>query len=131
MAVHETLLRRFIADEVNKVKGAYLPVYAGKIERILVRKVSCKKLHPNPNDEFCFPEIGPSDKIISEYRKDFSEYGNDSQAGAFVKSPAFEPIQVQKISPDGYLILNGHHRWAAALKSEQGKIRATIQNPSK
>ena len=28
-----------------------------------------------------------------------------------------EPLQVQKLRPDGYMILNGHHRWAAAVRT--------------
>ena len=40
-----------------------------------------------------------------------------------------EPVIVHKMQPDGYLILNGHHRWAAALKTGLDKIRAEIINP--
>lgn len=30
--------------------------------------------------------------------------------------------------PDGYMILNGHHRWAAALQSGTGKVRIQVVN---
>lgn len=35
-----------------------------------------------------------------------------------------EPLTVEKIRPDGYLLLNGHHRWAAAMR--MGVRRAPI-----
>ena len=57
----------FLADEVSKVKGVYYPLKAGFLRMAFVRSVSCSKLHPNPNDEFCDPEIGPSFRIISDY----------------------------------------------------------------
>ena len=43
----------FLADEVSKVKGVYYPLKAGFLRMAFVRSVSCSKLHPNPNDEFC------------------------------------------------------------------------------
>ena len=44
----------FLADEVSKVKGVYYPLKTGFLRMAFVRSVSCSKLHPNPNDEFCF-----------------------------------------------------------------------------
>ncbi len=37
-----------------------------------------------------------------------------------------EPLIVEKIRPDGYLILNGHHRWAAALRLGFSRIPVEI-----
>ena len=31
--------------------------------------------------------------------------------------PWEEPLIVEKVHPEGYMLLNGHHRWAAALKT--------------
>ena len=42
-----------------------------------------------------------------------------------------EPVIVHKMKPDGYMILNGHHRWAAALKTGLSKLRIEITNPKK
>ena len=42
-----------------------------------VRSVSCSKLHPNPNDEFCDPEIGPNYSIISCYEGDYRRIRED------------------------------------------------------
>ena len=65
----------FLDKEVNKVKGIYYPVKAGFLRRVLIRKALCRKLHPNPDDEFCDPGIGPNYGIISNYVKKFSEGG--------------------------------------------------------
>ena len=35
---------------------------------------------------------------------------------------------VERITPDGYLLLNGHHRWAAAIKTGLPKIHAEVVN---
>ncbi len=56
--------------------------------------------------------IGPSYRIISEYERKFihrQQIGEKFYEGD-------DPIIVSRIRPDGYMILNGHHRWAAALR---------------
>ena len=52
-----------------------------------------------------------------------------SPAKFSTKGSIHEPIVVQRAKPDGFLILNGHHRWTAALESGIPKIRAIIVNP--
>ncbi|WP_022760235.1 ParB/RepB/Spo0J family partition protein [Butyrivibrio sp. AD3002] len=42
--------------------------------------------------------------------------------------PFSEPIVVEKVSPDGYLILNGHHRWAAARNAGLQNVPVEIVN---
>ncbi|MER2056702.1 MAG: ParB/Srx family N-terminal domain-containing protein, partial [Clostridia bacterium] len=128
MPKHETQSQAFIAEEVKKVKGIAVPTHAGKFERALVRKVKCSKLHPNPNDEFCSPEIGPNERIVSEYSKAYRLLREDSDAAHFLDSNIKEPLTVQKIRPDGYMILNGHHRWLAAELSGIDKIPVRIVN---
>ncbi len=81
--------KAFLEEEVLKIKGIYHPVKAGFLRCLLIRKLPFRALHPNPYDEFCFPDIGPSDRIISEYRKAFTMRESDTQSGAFVKSSAF------------------------------------------
>lgn len=122
----KTSFMTFLEEEALKVKGIYRPVKAGFLRRLLIRRLPLRVLHPNPYDEFCLPEIGPCDRIISEYRKAFATYKTDAQADAFIKGSALEPIQVQRISPDGYLILNGHHRWAAAYLNGLKSIKVKI-----
>ena len=110
MAGGNTAFDQFIADEVKKYKGVYAPVKAGILRRALIRWAPCDSLHPNPDDEFCSPKVGPNYRIISEYMNSFRLERRHS------KQYCEEPLIVEKIRPDGYLILNGHHRWAAALR---------------
>ena len=116
MIIEKTKLQAFLEAEVNKTKGMYYPVKAGLFRRYFVKKLPCGKLHPNPNDEFCFPDIGPNYEIISKYAKEYLIIKDSGANAEFYKSEAREPILVERISPDGYMILNGHHRWAAALQ---------------
>ena len=100
----------FLAGELNKYAGVMVPVKAGILERALVKNVPARKLHPNPDDEFCMPSVGPSYSIISDYQKKFA-------MNRRIKDYSWEDsIMVEKVRPDGYMILNGHHRWAAALR---------------
>ena len=102
--------RVFLMKEVEKYRGIMLPVRAGRLRRAIFRRAACSQLHPNPSDEFCFPEIGPNEEIIARYADQIR------QAERFDSKQYFhEPITVEKVKPDGYLILNGHHRWAAAI----------------
>ena len=110
MAGSNTAFDEFIASEVKKYKGVYVPVKAGILRRALIRQAPCSSLHPNPDDEFCSPKVGPNYQIISEYMYSFRLERQSS------KQYCEEPLIVEKIRPDGYMILNGHHRWAAALQ---------------
>ena len=109
MAGTGTAFDEFIAEEVKRYKGIYVPVKAGILRRALIRWAPLGKLHPNPDDEFCMPKVGPNYRIISEYIQSFRQ-------AAHTKDYCEEPLTVEKVRPDGYLILNGHHRWAAALR---------------
>ena len=109
MAGTGTAFDEFIAEEVKKYKGIYVPVKAGILRRALIRWAPLGKLHPNPDDEFCMPKVGPNYRIISEYMQSF-------RMAAHTRDYCEEPLTVEKVRPDGYLILNGHHRWAAALR---------------
>ena len=110
MAGSNTAFDEFIASEVKKYKGVYVPVKAGILQRALICWALCASLHPNPDDEFCSPKVGPNYQIISEYMYSFRLERQSS------KQYCEEPLIVEKIRPDGYMILNGHHRWAAALQ---------------
>ena len=105
MSGSKTDFERFLEQEMQKLKGDYFPVKTNYLQRVLTRKAACKSLHPNPEDVFTDPEIGPNYSIISQYEQQMREntYSN-------------EPIIVERLHPDGYMIINGHHRWAAALR---------------
>ena len=40
-----------------------------------------------------------------------------------------EPIMVAKMEQGDYMIVNGHHRWAAAVKLGLDKVRVVVVNP--
>ena len=114
----------YIAEEIQKYNGVSMPLKTGMLRRLLVTRVGCKRLHPNPNDEFSRPEIGPSYRIISDYEKKFLHYGCPSDFCVM----GLDPIVVERMHPDGYMILNGHHRWAAAIRLGYIKIPIKIVN---
>ena len=109
--------RQYLNNESIKYKESFFPIRVSWLERRFTKKVKCNKLHPNPYDEFSMPEIGPNWEIISGYAAEYRNVKGDFSVALFSKNPAFVPLQVQKIHPDGYMILNGHHRWAAALRT--------------
>ena len=118
----KTEFDEFVAKDVNAQKGVSIPVRAGTLERLFVRKVACSNLHPNAEDEFTYDTVGPSYKIIGEYEKKFR---HAIQTGQEVFD---EPLIVEKLRPSGYLLLNGHHRWAAAMRVGIKKVPVKIVN---
>ncbi len=129
--MEENLIRfqEFLKEEIDRVRGGYYPVKAGFLRRILVRHAWTRKLHPNPEDEFCLPEIGPSYSIIGMYQRQYADrrdkiVGPRQESGGNIR----ESIIVQKARPDGYLILNGHHRWAAAFRAGVSTVKIKIVN---
>ena len=125
-------LRKLIEEDVRKIKGVYYPVKAGFFRVLLTGRIPCKKLYPNPNDEFSMPEIGPNYEIIAGYEKMYRnhfEVPKTMEVMANASALALsEKLMVQKLHPDGYMILNGHHRWAAALCSGVKELPARIVN---
>ena len=113
-------LRQFIEDEVQKYNGIYMPINAGFLRRHLIRRLPLSRLHPNPNDEFCSRDVRPNEGIIARYVRAYKEgrLATDPKdfvpGGSFEGDSAMDPLVVQRIHPNGYMILNGHHRWAAA-----------------
>ncbi len=100
-----------------------MPVKASTLERHLVTKAPCTSLHPNPEDEFCFPEIGPNYGIISDYMQQIRHNKKAREAYPFE-----EPLIVEKLRPNGYMLINGHHRWAAALQQGVKTVPIRIIN---
>ena len=116
----DTQFAEFLAGEVKKYEGVMVPAEASLLERELIKNVKYTKLHPNPDDEFCFPSIGPNFGIISNYERTFRQYGT-------MRPNLYdEPLMVQKVRPNGYMILNGHHRWAAGMRIGFTKMPVTI-----
>ena len=111
--------QEFLEAELNSIRGLWYPVKPLLLTRLLVRHARVNKLHPNPDDEFCDPKIGPHYGIIAKYEREMRRDGLDTVSSGETEeagSSLGEPLEVQKIRPDGYMILNGHHRWAAACR---------------
>ncbi len=116
----------FLAEEVRKVRGISRPVKAGLLRRILVGSARTRNLHPNPEDEFCDPRIGPNYSIISQYERELATYRHSPSASWGRQMPGIARLQVQRISTGGYQILNGHHRWAAAVRISLPRLRVQV-----
>lgn len=113
----KTEFELFLEKELEDQKGIYMPVKAGLFERLFVTSAKIKHIHPNPDDEFCYPDVGPSYRIIGEYERKFRD-------GIEV----VEPLIVMKTHPGGYMLLNGHHRWAGAMKAGLKRLPIKIVN---
>ena len=118
-----TALFRYVVDDLEKTEGNRELVRVGFLERRRVRYLSPRELHVNPDDEFTDPNIGPSDRIISEYM-DLIRNLQFQRADIFD-----EPVLVNRMKAGGYMILNGHHRWAAALQRGLDRLHVQIMNP--
>jgi len=118
----KTQLIEYVLNDIDKQKGVALPVHASLLERLIVRKTSCKNIHPNPEDEFSIEKVGPSYRIIGEYEAKFRD------ALRMERTPIDDPLMVEKLRPHGYMLLNGHHRWAAAMRCGIKKVPIKIIN---
>ena len=111
-----------VASDIKKYKGVAVPVKASLLERIFVGTVNCSKLHPNWEDEFCSPEVGPSHEIIHEYEELFLESGRK------ILPPFSEPLVVEKMLPDGYLIREIQLLMAASYQVGVAPLEKVIPN---
>lgn len=120
--------RRLVLDDLKTYERLNHPVKTGLIMRLAVRKLPLSKLHPNPQDEFCDPSIGPNYSIVGDYEKSFRQLLriNQDPFGFYD-----EPLMVEKMSTGGYMILNGHHRWMAARRVGMRTVPVHIVNVSK
>lgn len=77
----------------------------------------------DPDDDFCDPKVGMNESIVEKYVNEAEKTLKDG-------GECFEePIMVAKLSDGEYMIINGHHRWAAAIKMSLDKVRVVIANP--
>lgn len=114
---------KYIQSDLAWTEGRRELVRVSLFERRKVRLLAPSTMHVNPDDEFAQPSIGPCDHIIDEYIDTIREL--NYQSGHIFE----EPILVNKMACGEYLILNGHHRWAAAMKAGLSKVRASLANP--
>lgn len=117
--------RKKVLDDIKSYGGIVHPVKASLPERLFVRKVSLNKMHPNPDDEFSQEKIGPNYGIINRYEREFR------RAVELHLPPIKEKLIIEKLSSDGYMLVNGHHRWYAATRiMEIKKAPVKIMNLS-
>ena len=125
MAFQKSMMHAKIQEDLEQMQDKRMPVKAGFIEKSFKRTASPEELHVNPEDEFTHADIGPNDAIMENY----SQIARRNQS---LGLPVFEEaIHVNKLKDGGYLILNGHHRWAGAVKARIPKIRIKIDDPNK
>ncbi len=118
-----TSLFQYVLQDLEETEGNRELIKAGVVERLTVRHLPIKEMHVNPEDEFTDPNIGPSDRIISEYMELIRTL-------QYQKADIFEePVIVNKMKAGGYMLLNGHHRWAAALQRGLTRLHVSITNP--
>ena len=118
----KTQLTEYVLKDIEQQKGVAIPVHAGLLERLVIKSTACKNIHPNPDDEFSMEKIGPSYRIISEYETKFRD------AMRLDRPPIDDPLMVEKLRPHGYMLLNGHHRWAAAMRCNIKRVPIKIIN---
>lgn len=118
----QTELMKYVKADLEKYDGLIMPVKAGFLEQVFIKKLSPKKLHPNPQDEFCSDEVGPNYSIVEKYIHQIRK-NREYEVRLFD-----EPVIIEKIRPDGYLLLNGHHRWGAALMLDLKTMPVKITN---
>lgn len=114
--------QRLVLDDLNSYKDIARPVRSSILARLCIRKLPVSALHPNPEDEFCDPNIGPNEGIVSDYITAFAKKIKRGEA------PVEEKLLVEKMSTGGYMLLNGHHRWMAAAKMKLPKVPVQIMN---
>ena len=113
----------YLAEEVRRYDGVAVPVRSSLLRRALVRHLPPRRLHPNPADEFCNPKIGPNESIVARYKQLIVAKRRQMDCGEYA-----EPVIIERIRPDGYMILNGHHRWAAAVQYKEPDMRVSLVN---
>ncbi len=124
MAARTELFKRILED-VERYNGLHETVKAGFFERLFTHHLSPDDMHPNPDDEFSMANIGPNEKIIQKYCQEAVECLREGNNFGIYP----EPIIVEKMKVGGFMIINGHHRWAGAVKAQVKKVRVAIVNP--
>lgn len=122
MSVYPEDYKKIVLEDLNNNVGLYIPVKASVIERLITREIQIEKIHPNPEDEFSDENIGPNFEIIGNYERDIRE-------AIFKNEDIFkEPLSVNKIAGGDYMLLNGHHRWMAAIRTGVKKVPVQLTN---
>lgn len=122
MVVTNETYKKYVTDDLNSNRGLSHPVKSSIIYRIKVRQIKPEKLHPNPADEFSMETVGPNWNIISDYEQTII-FNLKHQEDIFE-----DPLYAVRLDKGGYMLLNGHHRWMAALNLRVKKVPVKIVN---
>ena len=120
----QTALGRRVAEDIGRYRNNRELVRSTLFQRLTTHFVSPEVLHPNPEDEFSDPRIGPDDRIVARYCRIALQSFAEGDRKIF-----HDPVLVVRMKPDGYMIINGHHRWAAAVQVNAPRLRVSIVNP--
>ena len=123
MPYERSVVNKWIREDLQQTEGNRELEKAGFLEKMRVKKVPTRQLHVNPDDEFSMPNVGPNEAIVENYCK-------IARRNEAVGEPVFdEPVLVCRMVRGGYMIQNGHHRWAGAVKACVPDIRIQIMDP--
>ena len=122
MAYLDSFMKR-VQEDVAKYGEKRSVVRASIVDILTVKKLSPDQMHANPDDDFSNPKVGPNEEIVDKYIE-------EAQQNMMSGMTSFEePIMVAKMEQGDYMIVNGHHRWAAAVKLGVDKVRVVVVNP--
>ena len=124
MGYIDSLTKR-IQEEAKRYSNRREVARAGILEILSTKYLSPDEMHPNPDDEFSDPDVGPNESIVEKYVQEALD-------NLKVEADSFDdPILVAKMQAGDYMIINGHHRWAAAIKVKLNRVHVAIANPGK
>ena len=109
-------------EELKYYNAFTKPVKTFFLVRSCIRRLPLSRLHPNPEDEFTNPEIGPNEEVVNEYTIKFAKSLTDANPYHI------PPLIVERLSTGDYMILNGHHRWLAAKRLGWKKLPVMVVN---
>ncbi|MBQ7429154.1 MAG: ParB N-terminal domain-containing protein [Butyrivibrio sp.] len=122
MKTYNAEYEKLVLNDIRSFSSLNHPVKASLVERLLKWRAPLAKLHPNPMDEFCNPEIGPNHQIVNQY------FEQIKRSLTHVSTLEIDPLIVEKMSIGGYMLLNGHHRWLAATRANVKTVPIKIVN---
>lgn len=113
---------KYVLDDLRENADSRKVIKAGLIERYMQRYCDPHIIHSNPTDEFTHEDVGPHFGIVGKY------VDEALRLQALQQHIFEEALIVEKLEGDGYILLNGHHRWFACLRSGIKKVHIQIVN---
>jgi len=95
--------------------GAAIGAGATVIKSHLPKTARVTQLRANPLDDFSNPRIGPSETAMTHHKNYIRTHGG-------IESP----IDVRALPNGNFEIINGHHRWQAALQTGLDRVPIKI-----